>query len=107
MTDRDSRVEEYLSDLKKAGRSSPDGIAWQQFFETLRKRKRSTGGDPPVPIILAASGESNAVKHRRLGAQLDWARENGCLDEALATLQSIPNDQWNIGSLTRWEKDNY
>jgi adenine-specific DNA-methyltransferase len=58
-------------------------------------------------LVLAASDESDASKHVRLSGQLEWARENGCLDEAIGYLEAIPADQWNTCPLDRWEQDSY
>jgi hypothetical protein len=97
VTAGDSQIEEFLSALRARRRSSPAGYAWQQFYELLRARKQPGSTNPPVPLILAASGASNAAKHQRLTLQLRWARENGCLDEAIEYLQGIPSGQWNSG----------
>ncbi len=63
--------------------------------------------DPPVPLILAASGASDHSKHMRLAEQLEWAREIGALDEAIVRLKEIAPHCWNRGSLDRWDEDNY
>lgn len=82
-------------------------MSWQRFFDSLRARKGAGASDPPVPLILAASGESNSSKLERLAAQLDWAFDNGRLDEALTALQSIPPEQWNVGPFDGWDVDSY
>lgn len=107
MSPRDPQVVDYLAGLKRERRSSPEGIAWQRFFERLCTLKRPDADAPPVPLIFAASNESNSAKHRRLVAQLEWAGENGCLEEALRALRSIPSAQWSTGSLQRWDEDTY
>jgi hypothetical protein len=58
-------------------------------------------------LILAASDESNATKHHRLSAQLYWAQENGCLDDALRYLSNIPVEEWNSSPLEQWNQDSY
>jgi hypothetical protein len=103
----DPRISGYLATLKQQGRSSPAGIPWHRFFEMLCAHKRADGSNPPVPLILAASGASNANKHERLGAQLDWARENDCLEQAMAALTAIPPEQWNAAPSERWDEDCY
>jgi len=108
MSALNARIERLLSTLKAEGRSSPDGIHWQQFFEFLKGKKQAVSKEnPPVPLILAASGESNASKHRRLASQLAWAMENDCLEEAIHYLQNIPTSCWNSGPVNQWEQDSY
>ena len=65
------------------------------------------GPRPPVPLILAASGESDAAKHNRLRQQLEWADGHGFLPVALSRLAAIPPERWNSGSLGSWHTDNY
>ncbi|MGH7964663.1 MAG: hypothetical protein ACRERD_23100 [Candidatus Binatia bacterium] len=107
MSASDSTIERFLDAIKAEGRSSPTGRYWHTFWELLQTMKKPDSKKVPVPLILAASGESNGSKLRRLSAQLEWALENGCLDEAIKYLQAMPNDQWNSGPLEQWERDSY
>jgi hypothetical protein len=107
MTATDPRIERFLSAVKSAGRSSPAGLHWHEFYEFLRARKQTGLGDPPVPLILAASGESSASKHSRLSGQLEWALENGCIDEAIRYLERIPVEKWNSCLLDQWGRTSY
>ena len=105
MSLRDPAVEAFLLELKVDGRSSPRD--WQRFFVFLRASKQYGQADPPVPLILAAAGESDASKHRRLAAQLQWATENGCAAAALDWLRRIPVEQWNACPPAQWNQDSY
>ena len=102
-----NRIEVYLGDCKAAGRSSPAGNDWHKFWTGLSAAKPPDGRDPPVALILAASAESDASKHRRLREQLEWAVEHDLFDTALAWLDAIPADRWNTGALDRWHVDSY
>ncbi len=101
------RIAAYLAECRGLGRSSPAGSAWHNFWTRLSSAKPAGVSDPPVPLILAASSESNASKHWRLREQLEWAERNGLLDVALSWLAAIPAEQWNVGSLDRWHVDSY
>lgn len=100
-------IKSFLDEVKKDGRSSPSGMYWNDFFMLLKKYKQPSDPDPPVPLILAASGESDASKHHRLSKQLEWALEHGCLKEAIAFLNALSPDKWNSGTLENWNKDSY
>jgi len=100
-------IEASLEALKEQGRSSPAGLHWQRFHKLLLAHRLQGQGEPPVPFILAAAGESDASKHRRLGDQLRWAEQNGCLAEALRFLAQLRPEDWNVGSLAAWHQDNY
>lgn len=77
MTDSE-KIEQLLSQLQSEGRSSPAGQSWGKFHAFLSTHQSEKSGRPPMPLILAASGESNATKHSRLRDQLDWPQRKGC-----------------------------
>jgi hypothetical protein len=101
------RIEKLLNALKAKGRSSPDGIYWQRFYERLKAMEKNSGNGPPVPLILATSDESAGSKQRRLSSQLEWALKNDSLDDAIRYLEDIPKDKWNTCSAESWEQDSY
>jgi hypothetical protein len=105
--DATQTIEVLLDSLKAERRSSPAGMHWYQFWEFLRSKKVPTSIDPPVPLILAASGASDRTKQERLRAQLEWAHMAGILELSIAELRAIPLNHWNQGSLERWDQDNY
>jgi hypothetical protein len=105
MSDDLPRLRTLLGSLKRAGRSSPK--AWHKFHLFLRSKKQHAQVNPPVPLILAASGESHASKHGRLSSQLEWAVANDCLDEALRYLETIPDEEWDSCPLEKWNLDSY
>jgi hypothetical protein len=107
MSTVDFRIDQFLNMIKAEERSSPAGMHWQEFYEFLQTKNLSNQRKPPVPLILAASAESDAAKHSRLSSQLQWALENGCLDEAIRRLLRIPADKWNSCPLDQWEQDSY
>ncbi len=107
MSTTDLRIEQFLNTVKVDGRSSPAGMHWHMFYDFLQAKAQMSQAKPPVPLILAASGESDGSKHRRLASQLEWALENNCLDDAIRYLEAMPEDQWNIGTLEQWEQDHY
>lgn len=100
-------IETFLERIKSEGRSSPAGIHWHKFYEHLQSRKLPGSVDPPVPMILAASGESNASKHHRLSQQLQWALQNECLGDAITYLEELGADCWNLGTEDRWFEESY
>ena len=101
------KIEAFLYEIKEEGRSSPAGMYWNDFFIFLKNFRNPEESDPPVPLILAASGESDASKHERLSVQLEWALDHHCLDEAIEFLNKLSRDQWNSGSLENWNKSGY
>jgi hypothetical protein len=107
MSVQDLTIDSFLARLKEKGWSSPAGQEWQRFYEFLDKKKNSSQSSPPVPLILAASGESPSSKHRRLASQLAWASEGGVLQEAIHYLETLPEAKWDIRPLDRWNKDSY
>jgi hypothetical protein len=101
-------IDNFLARLKTEGRSSPLGQHWARFHSLLCGHAGPVPASrPPVPLILAASGESDHTKHRRLAEQLRWAQTNGVLKESLQFLVNLQPDQWNECAAKDWSRSNY
>lgn len=100
-------LNQYLDGLRKRGLSSPAGYHWAEFGEWLGSRAGPAAGKVPVPLVLAASGESNARKLSRLREQLAFALRNGFLAEAIEQLAKIDEQHWNRGTPEGWHRTNY
>jgi hypothetical protein len=103
--DPPSRKGVYLATLRDEHRPAPWGIQWHEFFVFLESR--GIGSRPPVPLILGGSGASARTKLERLSQQLEWAEQNGCLEEALGYLGKIPLKDWNSCTPQNWDKEFY
>jgi hypothetical protein len=103
----ENKIQDYLDEIKAQGKASPTGMYWNEFFLFLCKYKQAGDTDPPVPLILAASGESPASKHFRLSLQLDWALDHNILDQALNYLKQLENQEWVTSTPSRWNTENY
>lgn len=97
-------IEGFIASTKAEGRSSPEGFAWHEYWEWLESVAPRGAGKPPVPLILGASGESDAAKHFRLSEQLYWAAKHGLLPQALDKLKTIPSDKGNSSPTDRWNR---
>jgi hypothetical protein len=106
MADDSARV--FMDELRQRGRSSPAGRYWHDFTVAIGQRAQ-LGDDsrPPPPLILAASGASNASKFQRLSEQLEWAERHGVLTEALVFLGGLSEEQWTTGSVEDWDQSNW
>jgi len=101
-------INNFLERIKTEGRSSPAAMHWMAFHELLCSHAGAVGANrPPMPLILAASGEADSTKHRRLGEQLRWAQANGALTEALQFLSDLAPDRWNRGTAENWYRSAY
>ena len=95
-----------LTNLKERGFSSPAGIHWDEFRKLLVRQANNTAEDRfPPPLILAASIESDAVKFNRLREQINWAKRNGCLEQALDYLRSLDDSSWNRCPVEKWNEE--
>lgn len=101
------KIEQFLEISKAQGRSSPAGRNWAEFHSFLRAHASEKSGVPAMPLILAAAGESDAIKHARLKAQLDWAAGQGVLSAAIVWLESLPVTEWNTCSPAQWGKTSH
>ena len=67
----------------------------------------ATGGAVDIAWKHTLAPARLASKHRRLSDQLDWAIVNSCFGEAVAFLENLGEDEWNVGSLDEWNADSY
>ena len=101
-------IDDFLERIKTEGCSSPAGQHWLAFHDLLYRHARRVGAErPPMPLILAASGESDNSKHQRLAEQLRWAQANGFLSEALEFLSDLQPNQWNRNTAENWYCSSY
>jgi hypothetical protein len=60
------------------------------------KKKRKGGGDPSVPLIIAAWWDTPALpKMMRLREHIEWASNHGCLDVVYRFLTELPESDWH------------
>ena len=100
-----AEIDSVLAQLLAHGCSAPAGRHWHAFYLWLKAHGRHRSNKPPMPLILAASGASNAMKHLRLREQLEWAMKASILTEALEQLREVPLDGWNRGPLNKWHEE--
>lgn len=101
------RIEQFLLRLKDSGLSSPHGYYWDRFYKSIHSAAKRNGQIKeriPIPLILNGTKACNADKLERLGQQLHWSAQHGCLDHAFSVLMSIDEVNWNSGSLSAWHK---
>jgi len=69
---------------------------WSDLYKMLHNtvQRPSGGWTPPLPLILAAWGASGEAKKERLTEHLQWAENEGQLDEISEFLRSLPEDKW-------------
>ena len=108
MISDDTQIAEFLEAMKSHGHSSPAGRHWDVFYKLLcQLAAQGNSTRPPIPLILAASGESDEAKHGRLREQLRWVKANGHLVAALAFLQKLDSSNWNHGTAKDWDQSSY
>lgn len=95
MTESDKKIEQVLSQMQSEGRYSLVGQSWMEFDDFLSTHQTYTSIEPPVPLILASSGELNGTKRYRLRDPLKWAARHGLLPAALIWLDRLPFSEWN------------
>ena len=96
-------MQEQLNSLiaygSENGRVCPLPVPWNELWEMLPERRREGfGWQPPLPLILAAWGNSSSEdKRQRLHEHLAWALAHGALNEVDAYLRGLSEDQWLHG----------
>jgi hypothetical protein len=100
-------IDRFIDQIRSEGRSSPAGQHWHWFWNWLVDHAPAGAGGPPAPLSMAAAGESEAVKHGRLRAQLIFAHEHGRAEKAIDWLTALDPDHWNCGSAATWHRSNH
>jgi len=70
---------------------------WNQLYGLLKNtRQKPTGGwVPPLPLILAAWNTTIPIdKQLRFKEHLQWAQENGQLDQIGKFLRALREEEW-------------
>ena len=70
---------------------------WTNLYDLLanKKQKPSGGWEPPLPLILAAWHVTTPLdKHLRFREHIEWARDQGQLDEIGNYLRSLDEAAW-------------
>lgn len=95
------RMKIKLEALKKYAQESdrvcPVPDKWNQLWEMLPNRKRTPSGSwtPPLPLILSAWWETPAsMKRLRLYEHLEYAAQNGVLEDVDLFLKNLPEKDW-------------
>ena len=89
--------EEVMAEVQKNQRVCPQPQKWNQLYEMLpQRRRKGTGWEPSLPLILAAWWDTPALpKMIRLREHVEWAAAHGCLDEIYSFLCDLPEDKWH------------
>lgn len=93
---RDDKLTALLEYVKSNGQICPQPQQWDELWKMLPDRKRiGQGWQPPLPLILGAWWHtSNLEKMMRLQEHIEYAAENGVLDEIDSYLRKLAPDQW-------------
>jgi hypothetical protein len=78
-------------------RLMPQPTLWSELYAKLHhsRQKPSGGWEPALPLILAAWHHSMPIeKQLRFKEHLQWAAEQGQLDEIGAFLRSLSEPDW-------------
>lgn len=99
MCESDKATLEALFNYVEAQGWCPMPDPWNRLWEILLTRQRECGAPlPGVPLILAAWHEAPLLMKRvRLLDQLEWAAENGILEQVDRYLRSLPEQDWLQG----------
>ncbi len=90
-------MESLWAYCRSVNRVCPMPQRWSAVFGKLANTSQdpSGGWTPPLPLILAAWHETSALqKQLRFKEHLDWANQQGQLEEIGSFLRSLPEDDW-------------
>ena len=91
--DTKDAIVRYCSENKRV---CPMPSQWNALWEMLPNRKRAgERWEPAPPLILGAWHDTPALlKMLRLKEHIEWAEQNGVLEEVDSFLRSLPETEW-------------
>lgn len=89
-------LDELIAYCKDKNRICPQPTLWNKLWEKLKNKKQvGSGWQPSLPLILAAWWDTPALfKQIRLIEHLNWADQQGQLNEIADYLTSLTEEQW-------------
>ncbi len=90
-------LEITLAEAQKNNRVCPQPQPWQALYDLLPNKRRKGGGwEPALPLILAAWWDTpSMMKALRFREHIEWAADQGCLDQVYAYLSGLNEEQWH------------
>ena len=90
-------LEDAVSEATKNNRVCPMPTHWHNLYKLLPdRRRRGTGWEPAVPLILAAWHETPALfKALRLKEHLEWAASHDALDQVCSYMMTLSESDWH------------
>lgn len=68
---------------------------WNELYNLLPERRQvGAGWEPPLPLILMASYESDMSKMNRLQVHIEWAAAHDALHQVADYLRGLPEEEW-------------
>lgn len=86
--------------VTSAGRVVPKPIRWKELWELLEGKTQQGNGiwAPPLPLILSAwSFSDDQQKRSRFFEHLDWALQQGQLEQVTDFLMGLAESDWYYG----------
>jgi hypothetical protein len=94
---RQVSVLEAMDEARRNRRVCPAPEAWLQLYEMLPGKRQVGRTWEPQPPIPREAWEITASINKRmcLRDHIEWADKQGCLNEVLAFLKSLPEESWH------------
>lgn len=86
--------ERILKRLENEGIVCPDPIIWNDFYELI-VREKDKSERPALPMVLTGwwvSGKDE--KHQRFCEHIQWAEDNGVIENAYDFINQVELDDW-------------
>jgi hypothetical protein len=101
MTNPTASQKELLTEIETGKIICPHPNYWQKFFQILKQRLPS-GVKLSNPLILAGwAGSNDFEKNQRFRDHLGIAKDNDVLDDVMAYLETLSENDWYYSSSNR------
>lgn len=93
---RELSITDVMVEARKNNRVCPLPARWQQLYDMLPGKTRSSAGwQPPPPLLGAAWNDTPSIPKRMCFREhLEWAETHGCLQQVFSLMKSLPEHEW-------------
>lgn len=88
---------EVMVEARRNNRVCPQPGRWQQLYDILPGKKRSSAGWEPAPPLVDAAwdGTPSIPKRMCLRQHIEWAASHGALLQVYTFMKSLPETEWH------------
>lgn len=88
---------EVMVEARRNNRVCPQPARWQQLYDMLPDKQRSSAGWEPAPPLIDAAwnGTPSIPKRMCMREHIEWAASHGSLQQVYTFMKSLQESEWH------------